>query len=140
MNAAELSPPPPHLAVLLDAKRGQAYAAAFRYKDGRYVGFIDTCLADPRHVVNRCPKPLWLLGEGIDYHRASINTPRVSILPKDLWRARAENVHRVGLEMASRGEFTDPRSLVPIYIRPPEAEEIWERRLADPAGGHQSGP
>jgi hypothetical protein len=30
--------------------------------------------------------------------------------------------------MAERGEFADPMHLAPLYIRPPEAEEIWERR------------
>jgi hypothetical protein len=30
--------------------------------------------------------------------------------------------------MHARGEFADPLRLEPVYIRPPEAEELWQRR------------
>jgi len=130
MNATELEPPPANLAVVLDAKRRQVYAASFRYQDGRYAKLADACLAEPAEFVKRCPKPLWILGEGIEYHRRSLADDDVQFLPKPLWRAKAEYVHRVGLELAAQQRFIAPQELIPIYIRPPEAEELWAKRHA----------
>lgn len=37
----------------------------------------------------------------------------------------------LGLAMLSEGQRSDPLALRPIYPRPPEAETLWERRLAE---------
>jgi hypothetical protein len=34
----------------------------------------------------------------------------------------------IGIESAARGQFTDPFTLTPIYIRRPEAEEKFEQK------------
>lgn len=49
----------------------------------------------------------------------------VIVTPAELWRARASVTARVGAAMASRGEYADPMTLSPLYIRLPEAEEKW---------------
>jgi len=72
-----------------------------------------------------------VLGEGVEYHRAAIvagGGERVVELPREVWGGRASVVHRLGWEKAKRGEFSDPAELVPIYIRLPEAEEVWRRK------------
>ena len=52
----------------------------------------------------------------------------VAAAPVRLCRPRAEIVYRLGAKRARQGRFDDPRKLIPIYIRPPEAEERWEER------------
>jgi hypothetical protein len=44
------------------------------------------------------------------------------------WAGRAEGVYRLGVGMARRGEFTAPHALLPVYIRLPEAEEVWRKK------------
>jgi len=51
-------------------------------------------------------------------------------IPDEYRMPRAEEVYRIGWEMAQQGRFTSPMGLVPIYIRPPEAEERWAERHA----------
>jgi tRNA threonylcarbamoyladenosine biosynthesis protein TsaB len=126
-NGLEASPLPVHLAVVLDAKRQQVYAAAFDIESGKVTKTIDACLADPADFFARCPRPLAVLGEGVAYHRESVDAAGVTVLDESLWPARAENVFHVGLELAAEGRYTPGAELMPLYIRRPEAEEKWEK-------------
>src|SRR5271163_3350540 len=59
-----------NLGVILDAKRGQVYAARYnRNASGVLERTAGPMLCDPREFVADSPRPLHLIGEGIDYHR-----------------------------------------------------------------------
>jgi tRNA threonylcarbamoyladenosine biosynthesis protein TsaB len=49
--------------------------------------------------------------------------PRSAVLPS------AAAVAEIGLEMLRTGSQADPDSLAPRYIRRPEAEVAWEKRM-----------
>ena len=68
------------------------------------------------------------LGEGIAYHRAAVDRAGLSVGPEKFNQPRAEVVHRIGYTRAGTGASEDLTALVPIYVRRPEAEEVWERR------------
>ncbi|MCS7034961.1 MAG: tRNA (adenosine(37)-N6)-threonylcarbamoyltransferase complex dimerization subunit type 1 TsaB [Phycisphaerae bacterium] len=116
--------------IVLDAKRGQVFTAAFE-RSGINQPWreleapqVDTL----ENIIGRLVKPVHLIGEGITYHRQCIpKTPDVVVTEPDRWRARAAVVARIGAEMAGRGEFADPWTLQPLYIRLPEAEEKWRK-------------
>lgn len=116
--------------IVLDAKRGQIFTARFaRDGDGG-----DVTEAEPAHldtlaeVLARAPRPVHLIGEGIDYHRAAIPADDAGVIVADkaLWRARAAAVAELAWPLARAGNFADPDRLTPVYIRRPEAEEKWE--------------
>jgi tRNA A37 threonylcarbamoyladenosine modification protein TsaB len=71
---------------------------------------------------------LLLIGEGIKYHQEELEAEQVSFADESLAWPRAEMVHKIGREKANKGEFADPSTLTPIYLRPPEAEELWIKR------------
>lgn len=127
-NALDADPPPSRVAVVLDAKRNRVYTAAFIRQGGAYVAMSDPIEADPFEFLSAQPDDCAVLGEGILYHRPAIETSNRRILPESLYRPRAETVYRLGFDRAERGAFSDRRNLVPTYIRPPEAEEVWERK------------
>ncbi len=129
-NALLASEPPPHVAVLLDAKRGQVYSAAFEQAKGRYSRTVDACIADPIEFLNGLAQPVWVIGEGITDHRKALACVAHTELPETLWPPRVETVLKLGYEKARRGEFVQPTALAPVYLRRPEAEEVWERRHA----------
>lgn len=117
-----------HAIVVLDAKRGQIFTARFARMG------TDWTEAEPAHLdtlqamLARAPRPVHLIGDGLDFHREVIPTdPSVIACDPSTWRARASIVARLGHAMAQRGETTDPFKLTPIYIRLAEAEE---KRLA----------
>lgn len=140
---AENAPPDArHLVIVLDAKRDQIFTARFERSDPANAGggapggevalLASSWIArEPAHLdslevmLQRAPRPVHLLGEGIPYHRKFIPSHDDSIIltPPELWRARADAVAKIGSELAQAGRFADPLTLQPLYIRRPEAEE-----------------
>ena len=114
-----------HAVVLLDAKRGQVFAARFERTAGgwaeREPAHVDTLAA----MLDRAPRPLSLLGEGLSYHPPAA-AAGVTVTPEALWRPRAATVARLGMALAAAGRFVEGDHLVPTYIRKAEAEEKWD--------------
>jgi tRNA A37 threonylcarbamoyladenosine modification protein TsaB len=69
-----------------------------------------------------------LLGEGLLFYQNLFECPQTIILDKTLWPAKAESVWRLGQKQAAVRQFDDPYKLTPLYIRQPEAEELWEKK------------
>lgn len=117
--------------IVLDAKRGQIFTASFRRiaSDARWEEVAPARVDTLINAIDKLPKPVHLLGEGIPYHQQFVPDEKgISVTDESTWRARAAIVARLGAEMAARGEFADPWTLTPIYIRLPEAEEKWQQR------------
>lgn len=131
-NALELADPPPNVCVVLDAKRARVYTATFTLtkRSGRlsFEAVDSPREADPADYLAKLPRDCVVLGEGVLYHRAPIDASGLRILPQDLFPPRVETVYRLGAERAAAGLFVHARDLIPVYIRPPEAEEVWAAR------------
>ncbi len=145
-NALELADPPPRVCVILDAKRARVYTATFALEyltqppplirgdeSGsltlmRYVPVDDPCEADPATCLASQPRDCGVLGEGVMYHQPAVQNSGLRVLPSELFPPRVETVYRLGTQRASNGMFVAARDLIPVYIRPPEAEEVWTAR------------
>jgi tRNA threonylcarbamoyladenosine biosynthesis protein TsaB len=128
-----------NLVIVLDAKRDQIFTARFSPSSlagedrGEGSAWIEN---EPAHLdslssmLEKSPRPVHLLGEGIPYHEKFIpkNDASIIITSSDLWRAQAAAVAKLGHTMARANQFTDPFVLTPIYIRRPEAEEKYGAR------------
>ena len=114
-----------HAVVVLDAKRDQIFTAAFDNREGTPAVREAAHLGDLRSILERTPRPVHLIGEGIPYHQQfiPIDDPGVIVTPSGLWQARAAAVVEVGYQLARQGAFVEPDVLAPLYIRRPEAEE-----------------
>ncbi len=118
-----------HVVLVLDAKRDQIFTARFeRAVDGRWIEREPPHLDSLATMIERSPRPVHLLGEGIPYHEKVVPREDASVIltPGELWRPRASSVARIGAELAREGHFADPDRLAPVYIRKPEAEEKFE--------------
>lgn len=134
-NALLASQPPRHLAVILDAKRGQVYAAPFQHDQSAYRQTSESRVVDPAEFLAALPEPRFLLGQGIPFHAEALRSVPHECLPKSLWLPRVETVCRLGFERAQQGQFQDPSTLTPLYLRRPEAEEVWEKKHGQGTGG-----
>ena len=132
-NALAAQPAPQNLAVLLDAKREQVYAGAYRIEQQEIQRLIEPSLEKPLAFLSQLPRPLFVMGEGVPHHREEIEKAGVEFLPDSLARPDARQVFTIGLQMARAGLHTPPGDLLPLYIRRPEAEEKWEK-LHPPPG------
>lgn len=120
--------PPSRVAVVLDAKRSRVYACAFVRRGERYLPDGDPIETDPVEFLSaqlKLDPACAVMGEGVLYHRPAIEAVGLPVLPERNHLPRAETVYRLGLSMARRGLFSDRRSLTPVYVRLPEAEEKW---------------
>jgi len=68
-------------------------------------------------------EPVYLLGDGLLYHKDKFRSPGTRFLDQEFWSPRAANVHALGWQLALAGTFTDPLTLTPNYLRQPEAKE-----------------
>jgi tRNA A37 threonylcarbamoyladenosine modification protein TsaB len=132
------------VAALLDAKRGEFYAAVYE-RVGRKESVDQTAPAiDPGYVIaapENCTwqkvisdrlitadelirrfttdAPLGVLGDGLLYHRDEFAADNALILEDEYWSPRASNVHRLGWQKAQAGLFADALTLTPFYLRGP---------------------
>ena len=132
--------PPEYPVVVpdLDAKRGQVFAARYeRDVSGDHRRCRDAQLVDPRAFLADAARlaaarggRVALLGEGVHYHREELSMAgeNVAVLDPSLWYGRAREVHQLGLAAALAGVFANPETLLPLYIRLPEAEEVWQKK------------
>lgn len=137
-NCVGMAPPPTPLAVVLDAKRGQVFAAVFEWRAGAYQAVEAPHLASPQELISRYDGKISVTGEGIDYHREAITKSGASVVDPAFWMPRAASVCRLGGRLAEQGAFTPARELIPLYIRRPEAEELWENRQAGMESGKEA--
>lgn len=117
------------LLIVLDAKRDQIFTARLTRSEGEWREEEPAHLDNLPAMLSRAPRPIYLLGEGIPYHKKFIpaDDPAIIVTPEDLWRARSAAVAEEGARLAAGNQFTDPDRLTPIYLRRPEAEEKWEK-------------
>lgn len=123
-----------HGVVVMDAKRGQVFTASFSRDDAgewqeRRAARVDVL----KHVVAAEPRPVVLVGEGLVHHLTEAEAG-VERAGPELGAARAEALGRIGFSLGRRGEFANPLTLVPTYIRLPEAEEKWRLERGMPLG------
>jgi tRNA threonylcarbamoyladenosine biosynthesis protein TsaB len=91
---------------------------------------MEPTLGWPETLPASWPEPIQLLGEGIEYHRAALSTAGFDdrLLPAETAVPRASALYQLGRRRADRGQFVPREALLPLYLRKPEAEEVWEKR------------
>ena len=120
------------LVIVLDAKRDQIFTARFSRMNDQWLEREPAHLDDLTSMLARAPRPVWLLGEGIPSHKKFIPTDDSGIIvcAPELWQPHASATAQEGIALAAQGHFSDPDRLTPIYIRVPEAQEVWDKKHA----------
>jgi tRNA threonylcarbamoyladenosine biosynthesis protein TsaB len=136
-NALQVESPPADLIVLMDARKGQVFAERFRlHTDATDTGVRGYESVGPGDLVyltdllGDLPHPVGFVGEGVTVHRQVLLGAGGILLPEELSVARAEQVHRVGWELARQVRFTPVDALVPVYYRLPTPVERLQAKEA----------
>jgi tRNA threonylcarbamoyladenosine biosynthesis protein TsaB len=114
------------IATILDAKRGQFFIAVYQNKQGQWKKSMPDCLMTAGQFIENCggkSRPVWLLGEGLVYHKDKFKADGIRFLNERYWNPRAEKVHLLGWQKALAGQFADPLTLQPTYLRRPDIKE-----------------
>lgn len=103
---------------VLVARKGEVYTSRYRW-DGRAMRREWDYLAlSPAALADRLDEPTILLGDGAD----AIRSPHALAAPPPARRPSPAWVGALGLERLRRGETVAAAALVPLYVRPSEAE------------------
>lgn len=115
---------PGPIAALLDARRGEVYAAAYQPPS-----FLEPVVAEsvyrPEALAERLPRGCSVVageGAGPAAHALAAAGPELRLLPAGCSVARADVVGRLGLELLARGGGMPADALLPRYLRRAEAE------------------
>jgi tRNA threonylcarbamoyladenosine biosynthesis protein TsaB len=115
-----------NIATILDAKRGQFFIAAYENEQNQWKKTMPDCLMTAGQFIENCggkSRPVWLLGEGLVYHKDKFKAEGIRFLDEKYWNPRAEKVYKLGWEKALAGQFADPLTLQPTYLRRPDVKE-----------------
>ncbi len=127
-NAMGADPVPAQVVVVLDAKRSRIFGGLFQRNGMVYEAVAEPAEVEPYTYLSAQAPGCAVLGEGVAYHRPAVERSGLRILPESLWPPRVDVLYRLGHAKARAGQFEQPRSLIPVYIRPPEAEEKFALR------------
>jgi tRNA threonylcarbamoyladenosine biosynthesis protein TsaB len=126
---AENAPPEaPHVATLLDAKRGDVYACLYARRDGRLERLTPYQVQRPEAL--ELPLPCCVLGDAIERYGGVLAREGVVLADPEAWRPRASVVARLAAGRCEQGERQGLHDVEILYLRRPEAEEVWERKHA----------
>lgn len=126
LAALALSAPPGEgpVVALLDARRGEVYAAGYAAPGQLEPEVLPEGLYDAAAIAARLPAKCRLVGEGVAVCGAALREALGSgvTLVTEIVSPRAADVGRLGAGMLARGEALQAADLVPCYVRRAEAE------------------
>ncbi len=133
-NALQISAPPVHVAVTLDAHRDSVYGCLLRLGNGDYEPLTEPAELSPAAWTTSLPADAVLIGEGVAVLRRVLGGVSHAVADESLHIPRAEAAYQLGVMLlASRGA-DDAARLTPHYVREAAAVEKWQ------ASGRPPGP
>ncbi len=118
--------------TMLDARKGEVYAAVFLWKGDTFVTLVPETSITPEDLVRDLRDPLVLTGEGVSRYRErilSVLGERALIAPFHKMIPSPSNIALLGILRAQRADYSDLATAEPLYVRRSEAEVKWSRDL-----------
>jgi tRNA threonylcarbamoyladenosine biosynthesis protein TsaB len=113
------------ICAVLDARKGELYAAVFASSGAAVTRRTADALVTPESLLETLPTPCVVLGDAVErygeFFKSRLGT-RVTVLPFETYAPRGSVVARIGWERMQAGETVDLHQLEPCYVRPSEAE------------------
>ena len=107
---------------MLDARKGEVYAALFQVESGVPRCLIPESVLRADAWLSRVDGPCTFLGDGVGALGEANSAGQWTVLPFDRFHPRGAVVAALGAERLYRGDGDDLAALEPLYIRPSEAE------------------
>ena len=120
------------VAAIIDAKRRQFFVAVYEFENGAWTRILQDSMMKAEELLEKYADgpQMWVLGEGLKYYKTKFEDGGLKIFPENIWNATASNVYKLCYKKALEGDFDDPETLLPSYLRLAEAEENWLKKQA----------
>lgn len=123
---------PERVAAILDARREQVYGALFDRSDEEDLTRIDgPAVFHPHPWLAGLLPPFWIVGDGIRIHADACQASGGRVADEACWPPSAREVLTIGARLHQSGNVCRPEEIVPLYLRPPACEEVYEQRRAE---------
>jgi tRNA threonylcarbamoyladenosine biosynthesis protein TsaB len=116
---------------MLDARKNEVYASLYQFDGALLHQTMPEAVIPLARLAERITGNVVITGEAAHLFREDIGKffgDRALIAPRSVVLPSAAAVAEIGLDMIMNNKQTDPDTLVPLYIRRPEAEVVWEKR------------
>ena len=117
---------------VMNARRSQVYNALFECENGNLTRLcLDRALSISEldeELANES-RPIYLSGDGYDITANGFKNTKISFVPERQRYQSAYSVAQIALKKYNAGEYVDDTALVPIYLRPSQAERERQERL-----------
>jgi tRNA threonylcarbamoyladenosine biosynthesis protein TsaB len=110
---------------IVDARKGEVYASLFRWDGEGMHREWDYLALGPDELAARFEEPVIVMGDAA----ASIRSPFARLAPAARRRPSPACVGQLALPRLAQGDVVAPADLLPLYLRPSEAE-LKRRRVA----------
>ncbi len=117
---------------VMNARRNQVYNALFECIDGKLERLCpDRALSieELDEELSNCEKPVFLVGDGYGITEKGFKKTNVQFVPERYRYQSAYSVARCALNKYKAGEYLTDAKLVPVYLRPSQAERERNERL-----------
>ncbi len=130
--ASQISPTPYLICPILDARKGEVYAAFYRYDE---TSLLKRCSDDhamkPEDLVKNIKEKVIFVGDGAntygDYLKNSLS-PFALFPNPSLHLPHGSAVAKLGSKLLRKGDRLDVKTFTPIYVRASEAEIKWQEK------------
>lgn len=121
------------VSAMLDAQKGRVYQTLYQWNNGALAEIWPVRIVSAEQAFQelaRLDEPVTVVGESVRDYAALAEAAgnRICLAPEHAAMPRAACVAFLGLAGWQAGLAVDPMTLNPLYVRRPEAEELWERR------------
>jgi len=116
-----------HIAVCLNLKRQTVHSAVYQRDGDAWSVVVPPQLRTMAELLQASPRPVRVIGDPLPKIPESA-APGVSVLDPGYAVGRSEAVWRLGRRAPKTRKPDDPMTLAPLYIREPEAVELWNQR------------
>ena len=122
----------------LDAKRGQVYACTYRAQGGVVHRLSDYRVLLPEELADELEPGSRVIGDAVARFGEIFRQAGLILGDEAQGQARARHLVRLAEQRYAAGARSDWRTVTPMYLRRPEAEEKWEQRMQDRGSGPKS--
>lgn len=120
--------------AVMDARCGQVYNAIFMVHGNSIKRITPDRALSIENLAEECKnyaKPLFFVGDGakLCYNNERFKSLNAVLPPEHLLYQRAWGVARCAFNVYEQGGAVSPAALMPVYLRPPQAERELKKRI-----------
>jgi len=115
---------------MLDARMGEVYSAVFTFQNGKYVENKSPIAITAAEQARLVPPHCAFVGDGATLYEEDIKLvhPGAVVLPESFSTPRATYTGIEAFRRSQAGQSSDPVSVMPIYLRKSQAEEMRDKK------------